>query len=136
MTTSAIALAAFAGWQLLLTFVLGGYRTGAVLQGQKQANAFAPDGSDVGGFGQRLTRARDNCFENLPVLAALVLAASLAGRTSVTDPLAMWIVYARLGQSITHLISTSVPAVFIRFAFYGVQIVIMAWWTIRLVFTG
>ncbi|MGH7820357.1 MAG: MAPEG family protein [Candidatus Binatia bacterium] len=132
MSASAIALAGFAGWQLLLTFVLGGYRTALVNTGRKAANAFAPDGSDVGGFGRRLTRARDNCYENLPVFAALVLAASVSGRLDVTDPLAMWVLYARIGQSATHLASTSVPAVFVRFGFYLVQIGIMAYWAIRL----
>ncbi len=134
MSTSATALAGFAAWQLLLTVALAFYRTQLVLSGRKAANAFASDGSDVPGLGQRLTRARDNCFENLPVFAALVLAASLAGRTSVTDPLASWVLGARIGQSLTHIVSTSIQAVQIRFVFYVVQVAIMAWWAIRLLF--
>lgn len=132
MSATATALAGFAAWQLLLTIVLEVFRTGLVLGGQKAANAFRVDGSDVPGFGQRITRARDNCYENLPMFAALALAASIAGRTSVTDPLALWFVLARIGQSVTHVISTSVPAVQARFAFYLAQIAIMGWWAIRL----
>ena len=134
MSPSITALVWFAAWQLLLTFALGGYRTSLVLGGRKAPNAFKLDGSDVGGFGQRLTRARDNCFENLPMFAALVVAATLSGKASVTDPLAHWVFVARVGQSITHLLSTSVQAVQIRFAFYLVQVGIMGWWAIRLLF--
>jgi uncharacterized MAPEG superfamily protein len=137
MSPSAFALAGFAGWMLVLTLTLGFYRTSLVLGGRKAANSFRTDGSDTPGFGQRLTRARDNCYENLPTFAALVLAANLAGRTgSVTDPLAPWLLVARIGQSVTHVISTSIPAVQIRFAFYLTQILIMLWWTMRLLFGG
>jgi uncharacterized MAPEG superfamily protein len=132
MTPTAFALAGFAGWQLILTFALAAYRTSLVLSGRKAANAFRTDGSDVGGVGQRLTRARDNCFENLVPFVALALAAGAVGRGALLDPLAPWLLVARLGQSVVHLISTSVPAVQVRFAFYLVQIGIMGWWAFRL----
>lgn len=132
MSPSVTALAGFAGWQVLLTIVLGFYRTGLVLSGRKAANAFAADGSDVSPFGRRLTRARDNCYENLPMFTALVAGASLAGRGSITDPLALWFLGARIGQSVTHLASTSVPAVQLRFAFYLAQMGIMGCWAFRL----
>jgi len=132
MSTSIIALIAFVAWQLLLTVLLATYRTSLVMSGQKQANAFKIDGSDVSAFGQRLTRARDNCHENLPAFAALVLGASLAGQSAVTDPLAMSVLIARIGQSVTHVVSTSVRAVQIRFGFYSIQLAIMVWWAILL----
>jgi uncharacterized MAPEG superfamily protein len=125
-------LVGFAAWYIALSFALGFYRTGLVLSGQKAANAFATDGSDVSAFGRRLTRARDNCYETLPLFAALALGASIAGRLSVTDPLAMWVLWARIGQSLTHIASTSVPAVQVRFAFFGAQLVIYTWWAIQL----
>ncbi len=128
MSTTATALIAFAAWQLVLTLALGIYRTTLVQTGRKAANDFSPDGSDVSEFGQRLTRARDNCYENLPVFAAIVAGATLAGKTAVLDPLAMVVLYARVGQSVTHLISTSVPAIFVRFGFYLLQEGIMLWW--------
>lgn len=132
MSTTATALIGFSAWYILLTFALGFLRTGLVLGGQRAANGFAVDGSDLGGFGRRLTRARDNCYENLPLFAAIALGATIAGRTAVTDPLAMVVLYARIGQSLTHVASTSVPAVFVRFAFFLVQLAIFAWWTIAL----
>lgn len=132
MTPTATALAGFAAWYILLTFGLGLYRTVYVMSGRKAVNTFATDGSDVSAFGRRLNRARDNCFETLPLFVALALAASLAGRSAVTDPLAMTLLYARLGQTLTHLASTSPPAVFVRFGFFGAQMVIYAIWAIGL----
>jgi uncharacterized MAPEG superfamily protein len=132
MTATTTAIVGFAAWQLLLTVLLAVYRTTLVQTGRKEANSFAPDGSDVGGFGRRLTRARDNCYENLPVFVAIVLGASLAGRTGELDGLAMMVLYARIGQSITHLVSTSVPAIFLRFGFYLVQVGILLRWSLAL----
>jgi uncharacterized MAPEG superfamily protein len=132
MSPAITALVAFALWQLLLTVALGVFRTTLVNSGRKAPNAFAPDGSDVGGLGQRLTRARDNCYENLPMFAALVIAAGLTNRLAVLDPLAYILLLARIGQSVTHIASTSPPAIFVRFGFYIVQISIMIYWAIRL----
>lgn len=132
MGRTATALVGFAAWFVLLTIVLIVYRTGLVFAGRKAANTFSVDGEDVHPFGQRLTRARNNCYETLPAFVALVLGASLAGRLDVTDPLAMWVLYARVGQSVTHVISTSVPAVQLRAGLFIVQIVIYALWSLRL----
>ena|SRR5688572_16848201 len=132
MSPTATALAGYAAWFVALTVALGFYRTYLVQIGKKQPNAFSPDGSDVDAFGRRLTRARDNCYETLPVFVALALAASMAGRIALTDGTAMWVLWARIGQSVTHLASTSVPAIFVRFGFFIVQIVIYAYWAIQL----
>jgi len=132
MGATATALVGFAAWYVLLTVLLGVYRTSLVLSGKKEANSFVSDASDVPPFGRRLNRARDNCYETLPLFAALALGASMAGKTAVTDPLAMYVLCARIGQSVTHLVSTSVPAVFVRFAFFLVQVAIYAIWAVRL----
>ncbi len=132
MTPTATALLGFAGWYLVLTFALGFFRSGLVLSGQKAANTFATDGSDVGAFGRRLNRARDNCYETLPLFVAIAVAASIAGKLAVVDPLAMYVLYARIGQSLTHVVSTSIMAINVRFFFFIVQIVIYAIWVVRL----
>ncbi len=132
MTPTATALLGFAGWYLLLTFALGIFRSGLVLSGKKAANSFAADGSDVGAFGRRLNRARDNCFETLPLFAAIALAASIAHKLPVLDPLALYVLYARIGQSLTHLVSTSIMAINVRFFFFIVQVVIYAIWVVQL----
>jgi uncharacterized MAPEG superfamily protein len=134
MGSTATALIGFAGWFVLLSIGLGFYRVRFMQSGQKAANTFATDGRDLDPFGHRLTRARDNCFESLPAFVALALGASLAGRLDVTDGLAMWVLYARIAQSLTHIASTSVPAVMVRATFFFVQMLIYAWWVIRLLF--
>jgi uncharacterized MAPEG superfamily protein len=134
MGATATALIGFAGWYVLLSIALGLYR-GRLMQAEnKPANSFANSGADLAPFGQRLTRARDNCFETLPLFVALALGASLGGRLDVTDPLAMWVLFLRIGQSVTHLASTSVPAVMVRATFFFAQMLIYAWWTVRLLF--
>lgn len=136
MGATVTALVGFAGWFALLSLALGLYRISLVLSGQKAVTTFATDGSDLEPIGRRLTRARDNCFETLPLFAALAFGASVAGRLDVTDPLAMWILYARIGQSVVHVASTSVPAVQLRAGLFFVQVLIYAWWAIRLLGAG
>jgi uncharacterized MAPEG superfamily protein len=132
MGPTGTALLGFAAWYLLLTFALGLFRSGLVLSGKKAANTFATDGSDVGAFGRRLNRARDNCFETLPLFVAIALAAQLANRVAVLDPLAMYLLYARIGQSLTHLASTNILAINVRFAFFIAQLVIYSIWLVQL----
>ena len=132
MTTTLTALLGFASWFVFLSIVLGLYRVGLTFGGQKAPNTFAVDGSDLTGVGPRLTRARDNCYETLPLFVAIALVAHLSGRAQVTDPLAMWLLYARIGQSATHIMSTSVPFVLVRANLFFVQMLIYAWWCLRL----
>ncbi len=132
MGSTATALIGFAAWFVLLSLVLAIYRVVLVARGEKGVNTFATSGADLPPFGQRLTRARDNCFETLPLFAALALGAQLAGRLDVTDPLALWVLWLRLAQSVTHLVSTSVPAVQLRATLFFGQMGIYGWWAIRL----
>ena len=132
MGRTATALIGFGGWYALLTLALAVYRSRLVLAGRKAANMFATDGTDLDPFGRRLTRARDNCYETLPLFVAIALGASVAGRLDVTDPLAMWVLYLRVGQSLTHILSTSVPAVLLRANLFFAQVLIYAWWAARL----
>jgi uncharacterized MAPEG superfamily protein len=132
MTTTLTALLGFAAWFVLLSIVVGLYRGGMMLTAQKPANTFKVDGSDLPGLGQRLTRSRDNCYETLPAFAAIALVAHLSGRSHVTDPLALWVLYARIGQSLSHVASTSVPLVMVRAAFFFTQMLIYAVWCVRL----
>ena len=132
MGRTATALVGFGGWLALLSILLGLYRLRFVIGQQKGVNTFAADGQDLDALGHRLTRARNNCYETLPVFAALALGASMAGRLDVTDPLAMWVLYARIGQSLTHIASTSVPAVQVRGTLFFIQVLIYLWWAIRL----
>lgn len=132
MSPSALALLGFAGWQLLLLTGIGAMRVSLVLGGKRAANQFLPDGSDVSAFSNRLCRAHANCYENLPIVASVLLLAMLQGKGGVTDPLALWLLAARVAQSVTHLVSTSKIAVLLRFSFFAVQVAILAYWILRL----
>lgn len=132
MTPSAVALLGFALWTILLVVLLAVFRVSLVLAGKRSAAGFSPIGDDVEGFGRRLTRAHANCYENLPLAGAVLLYAIATGQTAVTDDLAMAFLGARLFQSLTHLASTSRPAVTVRFSFYVVQILILAFWILKL----
>jgi uncharacterized MAPEG superfamily protein len=132
MTSTLTALAGFAAWFVVLTLILGFYRVGLTFTGKKAANSFAVNGSDLPGFGERLTRARDNCYETLPIFAALALVAYASNRLAVTDPLAMWVLYARIGQSLCHLASLSVPVVLLRANLFFAQVLIYLYWSYQL----
>lgn len=132
MTPTALALLGFAFWTILLVVMLAAFRVSMVFAGKKSAASFSPIGDDVEGFGRRLTRAHANCYENLPLAGAVLLYAIATNQTAITDGLAMAFLGARLLQSLTHLASTSRPAVTLRFAFYVVQILILAYWILKL----
>jgi len=125
MTPTLIALVGFALWTIALTVLIGGTRAYIAQTTGKAPNTFAASGDDVGGFSQRLARAHANCCENLPVVAAILLSVQVSGMHALSDPLAPWILVARMLQSVVHLASTSVPAVFIRFGLFLVQIVLL-----------
>ncbi len=128
-----IALAGFAGWTLLLVIVIVNVRLFNSVAGAKRPlNQFSPSGDDLPGLGQRATRAHLNCLENLPIFAALVAVAGLSGHWNVVDGTAMYLLYARIAQSVTHLISASLPMVLVRGMFFFVQVALMLYYAYQL----
>ena len=136
MTPSALALIGYVAWTLLLAIGIVSYRTGLVLTKKHTANGFDPGGADVSELSGRLCRAHANCYENLPMFGALILIAMATGNGAITDPLARWVLVARVAQSTVHLISTSELAVSIRVTFFIVQLGIMAYWVVQLGMLG
>ena len=133
LTATATALLGLVAWALLLIVLLVNQRGLLVLSGKMAVNAFNPDGSNTpSNFGQRLVRTHANCLENLPLQAAVLLYAMHAGQTALTDPLALLLLGARLFQSAMHLISTAPLFVWLRFAGLLAQMLILAWWLLRL----
>ncbi|TXH66048.1 MAG: MAPEG family protein [Lysobacteraceae bacterium] len=132
MSSSIQAVLLYAGWTLALLCGIAMLRATYSLTGRRAANAFAVGGDDVSAFSGRLCRAHANCYENLPVFAAIVLGAYAADSSAITDPLAMWVVAARIAQSIVHLWSTGIPAVALRFCCLLPQLAIQIWWLITL----
>ncbi len=132
MTPTATALLGFVSWALLLVMSLGVLRTMATLTGGRAANSFSPSGEDMPGLGKRLTRAHANCYEFLPLAGIVMLYAIATGQTAATDGLALAFLGARIAQSVTQIISTSNSFVLIRFGFFGVQLVILVIWLLKM----
>lgn len=133
MGTSALALALFIAWTLALLVLMEVVRSFLVATGQVPSNAFRPDNTNLSPFMQRLARAHANCVESLPWAGGLLLLAIATGQQHLTDPLAWWLVAARVLQSSVHLASVSVMAVNVRFTFFAVQMAIAAYWAWALV---
>ena len=93
---------------------------------------FDPNGADLEGYGQRLTRAVANCQENLPLAIGVMLLAIVTGNSEITNVTACWFLYARIAQSVAHLISISTPMVMVRFAFFLVQFGLILCWTVQM----
>ena len=127
-----LALLLYGAWTLALVAGIGSLRFVEVQFRGHRINTFKPSGEDVSPFSGRLCRAHANCYENLPVFAAIVLVAILSGNAAITGPLALWCVAARLAQSTTHLCSTRSRWVLVRFSFMVVQVVIVWTWAVRL----
>lgn len=127
MTATACALLSLVAWAILLTFALVFTRGAAGAKG-KAINSFSPAGTDLDGFGYRVTRAHGNTLENLAILASLLLYAIATQQTQITDGLAAVLVGARVVQSVVHIASGGVPAVLLRASAFSVQMVIGLYW--------
>jgi len=128
MTNTLMSLIIYSSWTLAIVVFLGVFRSYLTLSGQKAANKFSPTGDDVSAFSGRLCRAHANCYEFFPVAGGLLLAALATGNVAITEEYAMYLAYARILQSVVHILSTSVIAVYTRFTFFLVQIVICVIW--------
>ncbi len=132
MSNTLLALLGFLCWTLALLILMELIRSKLVLTGAVRANGFDPDNSRLSPFMQRLARAHANCLEGLPIFGGLMILAVLAGKSAITDPLAMVLLGARLVQSCIHLASISAPAVTARFTAFAVQLGIATYWAVRL----
>lgn len=130
--SSAIALTGFIAWSLLLLLWMEILRCKLVLTGKVPSDGFDPGNSTLSPFMQRLARAHANCLEGLPIFGGLLLVAVATGHTEITDPLAYVLLGARIVQSSIHLASIRAAAVNLRFTAFAVQMVIGAWWAVRL----
>ena len=128
MTKTAVVLVAFIGWTLALLIVMEAILSYLVMSKQVVATTFMPNNENLSPFMQRLARAHANCIEGLPVFGGLMLVAIATSSTSVTDPLALWFLVARIVQSCVHLLSVEAMAVNVRFAAFTVQMAIGVIW--------
>jgi uncharacterized MAPEG superfamily protein len=107
MTTTLLAFLGFLCWTLFLLVLMETVRSKLVLTGEIPANGFNPENSNLSPFMQRLARAHANCLEGLPLFGGFMILAVIAGKSSITDPLAYVLLTARIAQSTIHLASIS-----------------------------
>ena len=125
MSASAVCLFGLIGWTIVLLIVLLAVRTKPAIGGQL---VFDQQGTDLEGFGRRVTRAQANSLEWLTIPAALLLYAIATGQTEVTNGLAMVVLGTRIVQSVVHMMSVSLPAILVRATMFTVQVVIWVIW--------
>jgi uncharacterized MAPEG superfamily protein len=132
MNDTIISLLGYITWILVLLVWLAVYRTMLVAKKEQAVNDFKSDGSNSPAFGERLARAQGNCVESFAFIGGLMLLALAINLAEITNGLALLLLAARLGQSITHLLSTSVLAVQVRFVFFLIQVAICFYWVFQL----
>jgi uncharacterized MAPEG superfamily protein len=128
-SVSATVLIGLAAWTLFLVVLMEALRARLIMTKTIGANEFKPDNSNLSPFMQRLARAHANCVESVPIFGILLITALLTNRAGVTNPLAPWLFAARLVQSCVHLASSGVPASWVRFIAFAVQIAIAVYWS-------
>ena len=127
MNQTSCALIGLASWAIILTFVLVGVRTRAILGG-KALNTFDNTGKDMTGLAFRVTRAHGNMIENLAIPATFMLYAVATDQTAITNGLASIVLWARIAQSAVHMISTSKPMVLLRANLFAAQLITCLFW--------
>jgi len=124
MTIPVLVLLAFAAWTLLTLFgSVGVYRWSRILTGRASIAEWRPDLPQGSEWYQRAMRAHMNCVENLPVYAAIVVALVATSVQSLAiDGLAVTMLAARIGQTVTHIMMPPAnAAATLRFALFFVQ---------------
>lgn len=129
MNVPTLTLLAFAGWTVLTLLVgVGAVRWSQILTGKKALNEFPADVPHGSPRYRRAMRAHANCVENLPLLAAVVIAANAVGaRGGALDGFAIAYLVARMLQTVTHVaFRETATAVAVRFSFFLAQLVCLA----------
>jgi uncharacterized MAPEG superfamily protein len=128
MTILQATLLGFALWTLaVLMFTVGVYRWSRILTGRSGIDEFSAEMRTGPDWYRRAGRAHANCIENLPVFTAVVAVASATGVKGMPiDALAIAVVCARVGQTVTHVAFTETQrTVGVRFSFFFAQVAAM-----------
>lgn len=131
--TALQALLGFAGWTVLLIVLVFLYRglrfvTGTPINHWPRGAKPTDDASLV----RRIEDAHANCLENLPIFAVIVLAAAAMGKLDTIAVLAPWVLYTRIGQSLTHMLGVGQAHVLVRASFWSVQLGLFIWMLVKL----
>ena len=117
------AVLLYAGWILVLALFYALPRVPQALLGQKRIDSWerGKESTDPM-FLQRAKSAHLNCLENFPVFAAVVAIAGLMGQIDAINGLAAFVLYARIGQTVSHILGTSFILVMSRATFFLAQV--------------
>ncbi len=116
----------YAAWTLALALLYALPRVPQVLTGAKSADAWARGNAPVDPpILVRAHHAHLNALENFPVFAGVVAMALLMSRAPVVDALAAYVFYARVAQSLIHLVGTSFILVLIRATLFLTQVALV-----------
>ena len=133
MNYTIMALAGYIVWTMLLLLGIAVFRAGYNKTKKRNSLQFSANGEDVGGFGQRLTRAHANCYESFSFVGGTMLLALATGSAAITNGLALVVLLARIVQSSIHIVSVSNTAISMRFVFFLVQFVIVGYWLLLII---
>ncbi|MDB5975255.1 MAG: hypothetical protein JWR07_2015, partial [Nevskia sp.] len=95
-----------------------------VINGKKADSWTRGKDTPTPGLIRRIEHAHINCLENLPLFATIVLAAAAMGKSAVTEPYAMYVLYARVAQTFIHMIGVSHWLVMLRATFWAIQLIL------------
>jgi uncharacterized MAPEG superfamily protein len=134
--TAFTAVLLYAAWTLLLPIIYAGtIRVPSIASGRKRADHWERGKpNDDPALLARMKNAHLNCTENFAAFAAIVVVAALLGKIAVVDALAGYVLFARVAQSVAHMIGTSLPLIALRGLFYFVQVVLMFWMIWKLLY--
>jgi uncharacterized MAPEG superfamily protein len=134
---SIVALVFYALWAIALVLTIAIDRLLLIFRGRVKNNEFlsgVPHGNEAN---LRINPAHLNTVEKQPVLAAILLAAWVAGAEShLFNLLAMLVLAARIVQSIIHIMSGGQIATWFRTTMFAVQIVCEIWMAVMILQTA
>jgi uncharacterized MAPEG superfamily protein len=128
MSIPILVLLGFAAWTVLtLIGSVGVYRWSRILTGRASIAEWRADEPQGNDWYRRAMRAHMNCVENLPVYTAIVVALTATGQQSIAiDRLAIAMLAARIGQTVTHIaLQPTNAATGLRFSLYSIQVFCM-----------
>jgi uncharacterized MAPEG superfamily protein len=136
--TSLQALIGFTAWTVLLVLLVFAWRGIAIIIKGQKADSWTrgEKKSDDPSLVCRIEHAHANALENLPIFAVIVLSAQAMAKVNVVDAYAAWVLYARIAQSVTHMIGVSHWLVMLRATFWTIQLVLFVLMLFGLCHTG
>jgi len=125
-----LALLGYIAWMLVLVLSIILVRSYLVLAGKKPPNHFRPDGTDVSPLVERMSRVHANGYEHFPIFGGLLILSLVLYKGEITNSLALYFLTLHLAQGVTHIISKSPIATYIRLTFFLSQCGIAIYWII------